>query len=175
MDDATQRLVDEARESLDQAERFCKATKRKPGQPPTVRVIADLATSLRSAIRALEAAQRPPVSPEAREALSALAKDVFYATRDEGGTMHQAADRLADRTLARFSFPSQPVYDEEKIVALVRGAIGYAPAPLSIRDHPEIRFEHRTAADADGLVERITAALVAALRSGELTREETTP
>lgn len=37
-------------------------------------------------------------------------------------------------------------------------AIGYEPVPLSIRDHPEIRFEYRTAADRDGLVERILAA-----------------
>jgi hypothetical protein len=32
--------------------------------------------------------------------LSALIKDVFYASRDHGRTMHQAADEAADRILA---------------------------------------------------------------------------
>lgn len=42
--------------------------------------------------------------------------------------------------------------------AALRAAIGYAPVPLSIRDHPEITSEYRTAKDADGLVERILGA-----------------
>lgn len=37
-------------------------------------------------------------------------------------------------------------------------AIGYDPVKLSIRDHPEIRYEYRTAEDRDGLVERILSA-----------------
>lgn len=40
----------------------------------------------------------------------------------------------------------------------LRAAIGYAPVRLSIRDYPEITWEHRTAEDADGLVERILEA-----------------
>jgi len=43
---------------------------------------------------------------------------------------------------------------------VIRLAIGYAPVPLSIREHPEITAEYRTSADADGLVERISEALV---------------
>lgn len=42
---------------------------------------------------------------------------------------------------------------------IIRNAIGYEPVPLSIRDHPEITSEFRTAADADGLVERISKAV----------------
>ncbi|MGW9268350.1 hypothetical protein [Microbacterium sp. NPDC055599] len=41
----------------------------------------------------------------------------------------------------------------------LKNAIGYDPVPLSIRDHPEIRFEYRTTADRDGLIERILAAV----------------
>jgi len=44
---------------------------------------------------------------------------------------------------------------------VISNAIGYEPVPLSIRDRPEIRLEHRTAADRDGLVDRISAALEA--------------
>lgn len=42
---------------------------------------------------------------------------------------------------------------------IIRAAIGYEPVPLSIRNHPEITAEFRTAADADGLVERISTAI----------------
>lgn len=42
---------------------------------------------------------------------------------------------------------------------VIRRAIGYDLVPLSIRNHPEITREFRTAEDADGLVERISAAL----------------
>lgn len=52
---------------------------------------------------------------------------------------------------------------ESVLRAKVRAAIGYEPVPLSIRDHPEIRSEFRTAEDADGLVDRITAALLPSL------------
>jgi hypothetical protein len=66
----------------------------------------------------------------------------------------------ADRILARFSFPSQPVYDEEKIVAWFD----------SVRERVPYRFGgfQRIWLDDDALA----AALVAALRGGELTREE---
>jgi hypothetical protein len=40
------------------------------------------------------------VSSEDREALAAVAKDAFYAARDSGRTMHEAADDTADRILA---------------------------------------------------------------------------
>lgn len=46
---------------------------------------------------------------------------------------------------------SQREIDEKAL----RAAIGYAPVPLSIRDHPEITWEYRTTKDADGLVQRI--------------------
>lgn len=46
---------------------------------------------------------------------------------------------------------------EDEYKAL-KDAIGYDLVPLSIRNHPEIRFEYRTTADRDGLIERILAA-----------------
>lgn len=49
---------------------------------------------------------------------------------------------------------------EQELRQKISNAIGYAPVPLSIRDHPEITFEHRTAADRDHLVDRISAALM---------------
>lgn len=120
-----------------------------------------------SMIAALEAAQRPPVSPEVREALSALAKDVFYATRDEGGTMHQAADRLADALLARFSVPSQPVYDEEAIALWLASAFDDVNGEKHDSDESWMFWAEEA--------ERTASALVAALRGGELTREEEKP
>lgn len=47
----------------------------------------------------------------------------------------------------------------------IKVAIGYDPVPLSIRDHPEITFEYRTITDRDGLVDRISAALLPSLKS----------
>lgn len=64
-----------------------------------------------------------------------------------------------DALAARFNDPPRETDNDLKKV--IRSAIGYAPVPLSIRDHPEIRFEFRTAEDADGLVERIHDALTA--------------
>lgn len=52
--------------------------------------------------------------------------------------------------------------EEKELRDLIRVAIGYDPVPLSIRDHPEITFEYRTAKDRDGLIDRISAALLAA-------------
>jgi len=49
---------------------------------------------------------------------------------------------------------------EQELRQKISNAIGYSPVPLSIRDHPEITFEHRTAADRDQLVDRISAALL---------------
>lgn len=59
---------------------------------------------------------------------------------------------------------------EQELRELIKNAIGYDPVPLSIRDHPEIRSEFRTAEDRDGLVDRITAALLPVLPR----RQETT-
>lgn len=53
-------------------------------------------------------------------------------------------------------------YEKDPLRATIRNAIGYELVPLSIRDHPEITKEFRTAADADGLVDRIEAAIRAA-------------
>lgn len=44
--------------------------------------------------------------------------------------------------------------DQQRLIV----AIGYGPVRLSIRDHPEITWEHRTVEDRDGLIERILAA-----------------
>ena len=50
-------------------------------------------------------------------------------------------------------------YETDPLRDTIRTAIGYEPVPLSIRDHPEITKEFRTAEDADGLVDRIELAL----------------
>lgn len=50
-------------------------------------------------------------------------------------------------------------YEKDPLRNTIREAIGYGLVPLSIRDHPEITKEFRTAEDADGLVDRIEAAL----------------
>ena len=50
-------------------------------------------------------------------------------------------------------------YETDHLRDTIRTAIGYELVPLSIRDHPEITKEFRTAEDADGLVDRIEAAL----------------
>ena len=55
--------------------------------------------------------------------------------------------------------------DEKVLRSKISAAIGYDPVPLSIRDHPEIRSEYRTAEDRDGLVDRITAALLPSLQT----------
>lgn len=48
---------------------------------------------------------------------------------------------------------------EDELREKIKVAIGYAPVPLSIRDHPEIRSEYRTVEDRDGLIDRISVAL----------------
>lgn len=53
-------------------------------------------------------------------------------------------------------------YETNPLRETIRTAIGYELVPLSIRDHPEITREFRTAEDADGLVDRIEEALRAA-------------
>lgn len=50
-------------------------------------------------------------------------------------------------------------YETDHLRDTIRTAIGYDLVPLSIRNHPEIRAEFRTAEDADGLVDRIELAL----------------
>lgn len=54
---------------------------------------------------------RPPVSPEVRDELERV---VFHALYDAEVSFESAAvvPRVVDAILARFSFPSQPVYDE---------------------------------------------------------------
>lgn len=50
-------------------------------------------------------------------------------------------------------------YETDHLRDTIRTAIGYELVPLSIRDHPEITKEFRTAEDADGLVDRIELAI----------------
>jgi hypothetical protein len=104
-----------------------------------------------------------PVSPEVREEVVEWFHVGFCglgSSHDEDGTPH-VCEGWADALLARFSFPSQPVYDEEKIVAWFD----------SVRERVPYRFGgfQRIWLDDDALA----AALVAALRGGDLTREET--
>ena len=54
---------------------------------------------------------------------------------------------------------------EEILREKIKVAIGYDPVKLSIRDHPEITYEYRTIDDRDGLVDRISAALLPSLRT----------
>lgn len=51
--------------------------------------------------------------------------------------------------------------NDRTLEQIISDAIGYDLVPLSIRDHPEITREYRSAKDRDGLVERISAALIA--------------
>lgn len=68
---------------------------------------------------ALEAAQRPPVGPEVREEVRAVLASVpVMEQRRYDGEMighvlsrDELAERETDALLARFSFPSSPVYD----------------------------------------------------------------
>jgi len=161
MDDVTQNPVDEAADGW-------STGFRNPGIWPELArdqqaaMDATIEAAIRyGAQRALEAAQRPPVSPEVREELATTKVPIIYP----GGTrMVDLGYPVADALLARFSFPSQPVYDEEAIAkwlcsqscARVDGSCWRVGTSAE-------RDEHR--ADA--------AALVAALQSGELTREET--
>lgn len=68
---------------------------------------------------------------------------------------HRPADAEPPATSGSFA----PLAEAELRDA-IREAIGYHPVPLSIRDHPEIRSEYRTSEDRDGLVDRISAALL---------------
>lgn len=113
-----------------------------------------------AAIEADRERRLPPVSPEVREEIAAVLFDADEhhdgteaAFQNEahtigGGHNRAVARAQADAILARFSFPSQPVYDEEKIARWLAERV-WMPGP------------------------NIAAALVAALRGGELTREET--
>ena len=113
MDDATQKLVDEARRAIENHD---------PAEPcPAVDVIPRLADALEAvslanatnareadeALRALEAAQRPPVSPEVEDALVDAIEEAWTDDDPEFSRV------IARRILAWFSVPSQPVYDEE--------------------------------------------------------------
>jgi len=143
-DDATQTLVDELREV------------QKWGSTH------DLRETARKAADALEAAQRPPVNPELREELATTKVPIIYP----GGTrMVDLGYPVADALLARFSIPSQPVYDEEKIAAHIHARAEFDADEC---DHGTYR-----GGPLDGqpyaMCERKAAALVAALRSGELT------
>lgn len=114
---------------------------------------------------------RPEVGPEVRDGVARALWEVERGslTDFEWETAKSAGSKAlsdtwerTDALLARFSVPSQPVYDEEKIARFLYlhrvsdQAADTAPAIAVICD------------DA-------ARALVAALRGGELTREETTP
>lgn len=94
MDDATQKLVDDARK----AQRAVYLATEKDVADDLARIIGGLAD-------AFEAAQRPPVSPEQREALIDLLTPF-------GRPLVEWPDRLADAILARFSLP--PVSPEQR-------------------------------------------------------------
>jgi hypothetical protein len=118
MDDATQKLVDDARRRADELTEL--AIDHAYGHEHDTEWWGD-AHLLERLANALEAAQRPPVSPEVREALvdtltspvrapgSVAASRVFRAETPED---LEDATALADAILARFSLP---VLDVEKV------------------------------------------------------------
>ena len=165
-DDATQKLVD----AIQNGREWMQEEEWEAAYPGDVRPGYDVIKKLvDAATAALEAAQRPPVSPEVREELVAHIHARAEFDSDEcdhgtytGGALHgqpyRMCERKADALLARFSFPSQPVYDEARNAlseweSFNRGLIASgATQPREIR---------------------ALRSLLAWLRSGELTREET--
>lgn len=118
---------------------------------------------------------RPPVGPEVREEVRAVVGEQLTKAgldlngppySDDGETQWPVALELRDcltaALLARFSVPSQPVYDEEKIARFLTDA-----------RYPEGLWMSGSREPREASDEEIAAALVAALRGGELTREET--
>lgn len=101
------------------------------------------------------------LSPEVREEIRSVLASVPVTERRryDGETIgyvlsrDELAERETDAILARFSVPSQPVYDEEKIARWLYEEFSFAGDVVSPKG--------------------LAAALVAALRGGELTREET--
>lgn len=140
-----------------------------------------LASDVRHLVDALEAAQRPPVSPEVREEMFRLLYDASGSQFMRSNERHSMVTEQRDAILARFSVPSQPVYDEEKIARLVeqqmRGAgLSDNPAEFDSSIH-SWGCEHPDRYGPCGCFQEmrngLVAALVAALRNGELTREGT--
>lgn len=120
---------------------------------------------------ALEAAQRPPVSPEQREEIRAVVDEQLTKAglnlngppySDDGETQWPVAlqlrDCLTNAILARFSLPSQPVYDEEKIALWLMREFG-----VSNGTQAWMEFQ--------GSASSLAATIVAALPG--LTKEET--
>lgn len=104
-------------------------------------------------------AQRPPATPEVREGMRDALREAHQYDHDFDPEWDYTEDddRYIDAILARFSFPSQPVYDEEKIARFMADALRDDREGFGSCDFPR----------------DFAAALVAALRGGELTREET--
>ena len=101
--------------------------------------------------------RRPPVSPEVREEMEAVvqAEDERW---DGSKSSEDFSTRVTDALLARFSVPSQPVYDEEKIARWLMREFG-----MSNGTQAWMEFQ--------GSASSLAAALVAAMPT--LTREET--
>lgn len=103
--------------------------------------------------RAKWEAERPPVIPEVREEVIDALRAVTWP---DGEPLFKIArvhmGRAADALLDRFSIPSQPVYDEEKIARWLYEEFSFAGDVVSPKG--------------------LAAALVTALRGGELNREE---
>ena len=142
---------DEARAAIENARRALVSAVDGPS------MTIDAKAAIQGVLEALAhvpAAPRPPVSPEAREALANVLWERFKA-----GHYAFHSEEMADAILDRFSVPSQPVYDEKKIAEVVSVAL----APLLGQDP----------GGPTGTDRAVAAAIVAALRGGELTREET--
>lgn len=93
MDDATQKLVDEARGLVN-----CRAPMGGNSEDSLIEALAD----------ALEAAQRPPVSPEAQATL------IRVLLAEGVGTDMGDRIRIADGIIARLTVPLPPVGPEQQ-------------------------------------------------------------
>lgn len=165
MDAAIQKLVDEAR--------WLRIRILGADEGADAMRVAD---ALEALADALEAPQRSPVSPEEREEIRAVVGEQLTKAgldldgppySDDGETQWPVAlelrDRLTDAILARWSVPSQPVYDEEKIARwlFAREQRKFPASSITWEDSNRAHWRKES------------AALVAALRGGELTVDGT--
>ncbi len=165
MPEDVQALVDEAREVIDRGV--------APGDRAPLRAVLDALEAAEENLTALimgGAPVRPPVSPEVREAIDRVVREATaeYFREDLPEDGRDETDTIVDAILPRFSVPSQPVYDEEKIARVLWDAAEVA------EDTGRDRYPwENVPKDVADWWRAVAAALVAALRGGELTREET--
>jgi hypothetical protein len=126
---------------------------------------------------------RPEVGPEVREGMRDALREAhqYDYDFDPEWDYTEDDDRYIDALLARFSVPSQPVYDEEAIARFLALVDDYDGCFERIDEWEALPdWEKQAHPDEEPMSDREDAewwlrrarALVAALRGGELTREE---